>query len=599
MNANREILMKFITGQNEKVKQDISMQGYKDNSPYRNNTSNTIYGSPEGTSITMQGVSKPLVGMDEFGNKQEMLPGQNYQYPGSRVIETSIAKYGGLLNKTITCENCGWSWKAADGGSDITTCHKCGHVNNMMQQGGTSNNPIDWTKQYVNSPKYKERITNAGYDNPDKQIDRRLQNLENVNILDTNNPQGTVYKPFRNTIETSYPADVEYYNIHKNLYPTKPELNSIIAHELGHSETNRQGSNTSLLNKRDREELKNRLVPESYDDLEVFINGYMKHDKSHHNIIPEENKADLNSFRYDLRNQYDAGNQDFTEEHLKNSPNSFAKERLLKNYSKDDLIWLMNNVAQNNNSSEMPMALRGGTWFGNADEMSVSNKYQQAGTIKTFPMWNQNNNHIITYGASQNPEGVRYYKGDSRDMEFSKRALYNTIRLNPSDSIHKVDVPNAALENLSIKQSYDIGGTTTVAEQYTQITGKPWSTARAEGLTDGSAKQNLALIERLKTPVPVVVEQDTTQPIAVDQPVYSNDDIHRRDLAKRVVQLAEERIKNNNYVDVPSDIKEAAYQRGEVPFGCIGGACTVLKDAGVMKTVDWSNTHFAENAKDY
>ena len=54
MAANREILMKFITGQAQKIREDISRQGYKDDSPYRNNPSNTIYGTPEGTSITMK-----------------------------------------------------------------------------------------------------------------------------------------------------------------------------------------------------------------------------------------------------------------------------------------------------------------------------------------------------------------------------------------------------------------------------------------------------------------------------------------------------------------------------------------------------------------
>ena len=223
---------------------------------------------------------------------------------------------------------------------------------NYVPQAQNGEDVVSWTKEYVSSPKYKERITNAGYNNPDEQIARRLQNLENVNIVDTSNPRGTVYKPSKNTIETGYPEDLQYYNIHKNLYPTKPELDSIIAHELGHSETNRQGSATSLLNKRDREELKNRLRPGSDEDLEVYINGELKHDRSKHNIIPEENKSDLNSFRYDLRNMYDAGNEEFTEEYLKNSPDSFAKERLLKNYSPEDLIWLMNNVAQNKESNQ-------------------------------------------------------------------------------------------------------------------------------------------------------------------------------------------------------------------------------------------------------
>jgi hypothetical protein len=40
----------------------------------------------------------------------------------------------GVLNesetkKTITCDNCGWSWKKEDGGKDMYVCHKCGHDN--------------------------------------------------------------------------------------------------------------------------------------------------------------------------------------------------------------------------------------------------------------------------------------------------------------------------------------------------------------------------------------------------------------------------------------------------------------------------------------
>ena len=29
----------------------------------------------------------------------------------------------------IQCDECGWSWKIADGGSDLYVCHKCGHDN--------------------------------------------------------------------------------------------------------------------------------------------------------------------------------------------------------------------------------------------------------------------------------------------------------------------------------------------------------------------------------------------------------------------------------------------------------------------------------------
>jgi len=597
MATNKEILLKFINEQSQRVQSDISRQGYKRDSPYVDRPKNVIQGQPgQPTPITMQGVDKTLMGTDEHGNQKIMHPGQEYEFPGSEVTETPIAKNGGdmikradgsyshrglwdniraakgsgkkataqmlqqekkikseyknggsLLTKTITCNNCGWSWKAADGGNDVNTCHKCGKEvlikaqaggdtykfgpipitngdfydvdltkqqygggnmidvsvnqpivvpsqgsyplsyrdrgpvnaagipsdeegvlftnakkvsrideqgkpltrnqiaeNQIMwnaqkqaygpaqqdfniwknneqntsqgfyntkeydkliskrnegpdvgieglcdpnfshtkcgiskqgakenkadwskkQLGGENQDELEWIKKYVSSPKYRERITNAGYDNPDKQINKRLQNLENVNIAENPNIQGSQYNPNENTIETNYPADLEYYNIHKNLYPTRPELSSVIAHELAHAETNRSHSATSLLNKHDREQLKNRLVPDADEDLQVYIDNYLRQDKSHHNIIPEENKADINAYRYDLRNQYDAGTQDFTKEHLDKSPSSFAKERLLKNYSDEDLIWLMNNVAQNNSdNNQMPIAQIGGLTF--------------------------------------------------------------------------------------------------------------------------------------------------------------------------------------------------------------------------------------------
>jgi len=88
MNKNIEILKKFIGEQNQRIQNDISKQGYKDDSPYRNNPFNIIQGTPQGTPITMKGVSTPLIGVDEYGNMQKMHPGQEYYYPGSQVKET-------------------------------------------------------------------------------------------------------------------------------------------------------------------------------------------------------------------------------------------------------------------------------------------------------------------------------------------------------------------------------------------------------------------------------------------------------------------------------------------------------------------------------
>jgi hypothetical protein len=34
-----------------------------------------------------------------------------------------------IVGDTIVCDNCSWTWKISDGGTDVYTCHKCGHDN--------------------------------------------------------------------------------------------------------------------------------------------------------------------------------------------------------------------------------------------------------------------------------------------------------------------------------------------------------------------------------------------------------------------------------------------------------------------------------------
>lgn len=94
---SRQALLKFIQAQEQK-RNDISKQGFKRNSPYVNEQELTIYGEPNGTNITMQDVDFPLLGIDEFGNKQYMKPGEEYFFPGSRVKEIPLAQIGGKVS---------------------------------------------------------------------------------------------------------------------------------------------------------------------------------------------------------------------------------------------------------------------------------------------------------------------------------------------------------------------------------------------------------------------------------------------------------------------------------------------------------------------
>lgn len=58
--------------------------------------------------ITMQGVPYPVMGIDNFGNVQMMMPGQDYSFPGDIVDEYPMAKKGGVprsLKKMYTSKN--------------------------------------------------------------------------------------------------------------------------------------------------------------------------------------------------------------------------------------------------------------------------------------------------------------------------------------------------------------------------------------------------------------------------------------------------------------------------------------------------------------
>lgn len=58
-------------------------------------------------------------------------------YNLEKFMQMSKLKHGGQTDHSISCSQCGWTWKQSDGGSDPMTCHNCGgHGQLMMKQGG-------------------------------------------------------------------------------------------------------------------------------------------------------------------------------------------------------------------------------------------------------------------------------------------------------------------------------------------------------------------------------------------------------------------------------------------------------------------------------
>lgn len=87
--------------------------------------------------ITMQGVPYPVFGVGSNGQEQMMYPDQEYNFGGASYVDEypMMRNGGGLLSKTVSCSNCGWFWKAVDGGADPLTCHKCGGMVKMKSGG--------------------------------------------------------------------------------------------------------------------------------------------------------------------------------------------------------------------------------------------------------------------------------------------------------------------------------------------------------------------------------------------------------------------------------------------------------------------------------
>lgn len=164
-------------------------------------------------------------------------------------------------------------------------------------------------------------------------------------------------------------------------------------------------------------------------------------------------------------------------------------------------------------------------------------------------------------------------------------------------------------------QKYAEGGE--ISKKWKEKTGLDWSEAKKRGLTDGSYDANISLLKKLKsnnfslydnstsTPnIPINTIVNTNEVVPVTNTKYSTDyatssDDKKREYINKALQLAENRISSNQYVDTPKSLKKIAEAQGEDANSCIGGVCTVLKDAGIIKNVNWQNTDFALHAEDY
>lgn len=236
-------------------------------------------------------------------------------------------------------------------------------------------NPVDqevhnWTRDYIESPKYKERLAKF-YQYPDYIQRQRAAKASNVGF--TEGEEGS----------TAYSDTGAYPNqLHigkKQLRNLKAGRDEAAAHELGHlsnaSETNKALhlnplEENLIFNKNktvtpELREMYQKTVKENKSNLSDYLG-----EGSTHDIAPSETMSDVQALRFFMNKYkiYDARTQDLTPEVLKKAlkhpeiKKGFSTKRLLDNFEEKDLLEILNKVAVNKKmlDSNKGMAAFGG-----------------------------------------------------------------------------------------------------------------------------------------------------------------------------------------------------------------------------------------------
>lgn len=253
--------------------------------------------------------------------------------------------------------------------------------------------PQSYLESYLQTPVYIERLRNQNYPNPEEVAQYRLDRLKDTEVyyqdpndnyiqeayramrgFENRNGLGSAYSPRTNKITINQEADKR--NLAEKKF--KPNKRSVEAHEFSHATTS-----TLPLNTKDEAELFSRLKGFQTDEdfRQVDKDDMIKkktYNRLSHDFLPTENKADIDALRYELykRNIYDTRKDgNFNKWHLNQIRNSdFVKNRLQNNYTDEDIIWLMNNIADNSNSDNTVYGQQGGT-VGKSQEF-LQNWYQ-------------------------------------------------------------------------------------------------------------------------------------------------------------------------------------------------------------------------------
>lgn len=91
-----------------------------------------------------------------------------------KVLKEHINLNESVKDGEITCDNCGWNWRLADGGKDMYICHEC----------GSDNTPSDLPQINKEIPLGKKLVVFKYWDRKGVKLDKLIQNFSQLNFGD-------------------------------------------------------------------------------------------------------------------------------------------------------------------------------------------------------------------------------------------------------------------------------------------------------------------------------------------------------------------------------------------------------------------------------
>jgi hypothetical protein len=350
---------------------------------------------------------------------------------------------GGALNKTVTCSNCGWSWKLAEGGSDPLTCHKCGGTA-KLQNGG-------WLQEYqtagevVQKPisEYKKQFDDEVKDLPSWYERNRARIKSTVPSEYLQSPDRPFYfpemHPTFNGEDNPSPSAQGVPNYYKALYEkgldhrinisNKPENteiskvendpSTIMSHEIGHY-LNQNNPEVFLHN---RIKLAEAGINKTYGYQNFYTNGdFGKED------ISDERKSnefisDAYALKQDMRNK---GYYDYTkgekltpeiwEKYKQNHGNTFNAQRFNKVFKHEaDVLEIPTQIFTWSDSFKDPKHFTTETELGNA--LTYLPKKDSPLYLKDKEFWDKKEENLKHYpDYIKNNRRKAFYAAETEDL---------------------------------------------------------------------------------------------------------------------------------------------------------------------------------------